>query len=56
MNLYLISQGVNKGYDTYDSAVVAVKNEEEARNTKPHSRYEEFSCNGAWAIHQMMYQ
>ncbi len=35
MNLYKISQDVNNGYDTHDSAVVAAENEEEARNTHP---------------------
>lgn len=34
MKLYLISQDLNNGYDTYDSAVVAARNEEEAKNTK----------------------
>lgn len=34
-NLYLISQNVNNGYDTYSSAVVACWTEEEARNTHP---------------------
>ena len=32
MKLYLISQDVNRDYDTYDSAVVAAKNKETARN------------------------
>lgn len=31
MKLYLISQNVNNGYDTYDSAVVCAETEEEAR-------------------------
>lgn len=31
MKLYLISQDVNNGYDTFDSAVVAAKTEEDAR-------------------------
>lgn len=34
MKLYLISQDVNDGYDTFDSAVVAAHNEDEAKNTK----------------------
>ena len=33
--LYLISQDENRGYDTYDSAVVVAESEEEARNTLP---------------------
>ena len=35
MNLYLISQTVNNGYDTYDSAVVCAKSEENARVIHP---------------------
>jgi hypothetical protein len=35
MNLYLISQTVNRNYDTFDSAVVAAPSEEIARNTIP---------------------
>jgi hypothetical protein len=35
MKLWLISQNVNNGYDTYDSAVVAAETEEEARTTYP---------------------
>lgn len=35
MNIYLISQTVNKGYDTFDCAVVAAKNEDDARYTHP---------------------
>lgn len=35
MYLWKISQDVNNGWDTYDSAVVAAKTEEEARNIHP---------------------
>jgi hypothetical protein len=35
MNLYLISQDENDDYDTFDSAVVAAKNEEDARTINP---------------------
>lgn len=35
MKLFLISQDLNDGYDTYDSAVVAARTEEEARDTHP---------------------
>lgn len=35
MNLYLIQQSENGGYDTYDSAVVAAPDEETARNIDP---------------------
>lgn len=37
LNLYLISQTENDGYDTYDSAVVAAENEEIARGIHPYS-------------------
>lgn len=40
MKLYKISQDINSGYDTYDSAVVCSKNENDARNTHfPSSDY-----------------
>jgi len=35
MNLYLISQDVNDGYDTYDSAVVCSESESDARMMHP---------------------
>lgn len=35
MNLYKISQTQNEGYDTYDSAVVAAKDEAMARKIHP---------------------
>ena len=35
MKLWLISQTVNGGYDTYDSAVVAAETEDAARLTHP---------------------
>jgi hypothetical protein len=35
MKLWLISQSVNTGYDTYDGAVVAAETEEAARLTHP---------------------
>lgn len=35
MNLYKISQSVNKGYDTYDSAIVAAPDEDKARVMHP---------------------
>lgn len=37
MNLYIISQTVNQGYDTYDSAIVAATNEETAKGIRPGS-------------------
>ena len=35
MKLYLLSQQVRTGYDTYDSCVVAANSEEEARHISP---------------------
>ena len=35
MNLYFISQPVNKGYGTYDAAVVCAEDEEDARMIHP---------------------
>jgi len=35
MNLYIISQSVKEGYDTYDSMVVAAETEEDARGILP---------------------
>jgi hypothetical protein len=35
MKLWLISQSVNDGYDTYDSAVVAAETVEQAQATHP---------------------
>jgi len=34
INLYLISQDTNNDYNTYDAAVVAAKNEREAKNMR----------------------
>jgi len=39
--LFRISQSVNLGYDTYDSAVVVARTVDEARNTHP-GEYEEW--------------
>ena len=35
MNLYLLTQDEARGYDTYDSAVVAAETEEDARKIHP---------------------
>lgn len=35
MKVYLISQDINDGYDTYDSAVVIAENEDAARKISP---------------------
>jgi hypothetical protein len=50
MKLWIISQTVNRGYDTYDSAVVAAETEEEARNIIPGSdSWEDARRYGGWA-------
>ena len=41
MNLYLISQDINEDYDTYDAAVVAAENEDDARKIHPDGISEE---------------
>ena len=35
MNLYLLTQRTNNGYDTYDSCVVAAESESDARTIHP---------------------
>ena len=47
MNIYLLSQNVNSGYDTYDSMVVAAKNEEDARTIYP-SPYVTHTSSEGW--------
>jgi hypothetical protein len=39
LHLYRISQNVNNGYDTYDSAVVAATSEADARSIHPDYEY-----------------
>lgn len=39
LNLYLISQTVNDDYDTFDSAVVAARDEEDAKSIHPVSSW-----------------
>jgi hypothetical protein len=38
MKLFLISQNENRGYDTYDSAVVCAENADAARQMNPSER------------------
>lgn len=47
MKLYLLEQDVNDGYDTYDSCVVAAKDETAARNTYP-SQFVTHIKDGRW--------
>ena len=37
MNLYLVSQNINNGYDTWDSMVVVAESEEDARLIHPYA-------------------
>lgn len=46
MNIYLVSQGENTGYDTYDSFVCYANSEDEARVMSPSSYY--FWKNDSW--------
>ena len=39
MNIYLVEQDVNNGYDTYDSFVVVAESEEIAKHTSPSGFY-----------------
>jgi len=48
MNLYLLSENESKGWDTYDSAIVAAESEEEARKICPSGMYE---WNDGWVYH-----
>ena len=48
MNLYLISQTRNSGWDTYDSAVVVAKSEDEARKIHPHGGMNTDACDCGW--------
>lgn len=51
MNLYLIKQNMNCGYDTYDSAVVIANSEEEAKTIHPQGyRWENGSWNTKWSF------
>lgn len=40
MKLFLISQDINKGYDTFDSAVVSAESADDARTIHPIGSYE----------------
>jgi hypothetical protein len=49
MKLWKISQGENREYDTYDSAVVAARTEEEARQTSPYPEADPTRLLNFWA-------
>lgn len=48
MNLYLLSQKQNSGYDTYDSCVVAARDENEAKRISPAPYYKWLDEQNAW--------
>ncbi len=45
MNIYIISQDVNGGYDRYSAAVVVASSEEEARTLHPSGNPDDNSSN-----------
>lgn len=55
MKLFLIRQDVNLGYDTYDAAVVAAADEDEARHMHPggerEGENEEWRLNETWVTY-----
>lgn len=53
LKLWLISQEENTGWDTYDSAVVAAKTEEEARLINPDGEWKLYSawCSSPDKVH-----
>lgn len=62
MKLWLISQDINNGYDTFDSAVVVAETEEAARKIHPYDASEkgksEFWRNLTWTteLHRVKVQ
>lgn len=48
MNLYLIDQEINSTYDSYDSAVVAADNEQQAQYTHPDGKHIWYEPQGCW--------
>jgi len=56
MNLYLLVQDQNEGYDTYDSAVVCAEDEDKARIIHPYTNvdadfdpWKDRWCSDTWA-------
>ena len=48
MKLYLLTQSVNAGYDTFDSVVVAAKSPKDARTIHPYNKPLE---SDGWSCH-----
>jgi len=50
MNLYYLSQDDERGYDTYDSCIVAAESEEAARQIRPGGEWEDtYTYSSTWA-------
>jgi len=48
MKLFKIYQNINKGYDTYDSAVVIANSAEDAQKIHPNDSSGDFSMYDSW--------
>ena len=48
MKLFKIYQNINRGYDTYDSAVVVADSAEEAQKIHPNGASGDFSMYDSW--------
>lgn len=46
--IFLVSQNVNDGYDTYDSFVIACDDEDQAKNTPPYGEQFDSDCCSTW--------
>lgn len=55
MNLYLLEQIVNTGYDTYDSTIVAANTEEEAKEIHPSVYKKDIICSDDLSIYNWAY-
>lgn len=49
MGIYVLKQDESKGYDTYDSIVVAAESEDEARQIMPKEYYNWKDPSDTWA-------
>jgi hypothetical protein len=48
MKLFKIYQNINRGYDTFDSAVVVANSAEEAQKIHPHDGSDDFLLYDSW--------
>ena len=52
MNIYLLSQDVNKGYDTFNACVVGAESEEDAKTIAPtNCSMDDIYTTSTWARH-----